>query len=244
LVIIVVTNDDRNNRYSKNRNLWRKVYTFRRRKPNVRQFVDPKTDLSFSLDLNQTLRHRDFFIVQTIVSGPFVSSIIAEYDEGLIAFDNTTMAAAPFSFCFSDTPDAVVLSVESVSDYSNNIIPYGLGFNSCSMSVGVSAPFSGNIRYRAAYSVDGYPAVATSSFAPGSGSFTVYAGHITASDVTSFTTTYDVGPMGPSSFRNSPWDFFTNFGADVFIDKTVGITGSSGEISAPYNNPIYFIAFS
>jgi hypothetical protein len=239
-----VADDPRRNKYARNRHLWRRVYPGRRRRPASRVFIDASTETTYSLDLNKTYRHRDFFIIKSQPSGVIPAEVVAQYQEGLVFFNNTTYESAGFDFCFDDTPDAVVLTVEPAAHFSDNIIPYGLIFNSCSMSIGVSAPFSGAIRYRAAYSELGYPASATSSFAPGSGSFTIFAGHITASNVDTVSASYNLGNIAPNGLRLTTWDFFTNFDVDVDIVKTnVGITGSDLCLSAPLNNTIYFIAF-
>lgn len=236
---------DDNSRYGRNRNLWRRVYSFRRRKPIRETLVDSETGVTFSYNLQETLRHRDFFIIRSSATASAVVPVanIGEYDEGLIFFNNTDSAIASFSSCFTNTPDAVVLTVEPSPNNDDYIIPYGITFDSCSMSIGLSAPFSGNIRYRAVYSPDGYPADVSSSFAPASGSFQVSAGHITASLATDYTASYAAG-SNIQFFAKTAWDFFGNFDNDVFISED-NVTDSSteGTISAPLSNPIYFIAF-
>lgn len=168
---------------------------------------------------------------------------MAEFDEGLIAFSGTDSAIAAFNFCFTSTPDAVVLTVDGTSDSSDFIIPYGITFNSCSMSIGLSAPFAGNIRYRAAYSAGGYPATATSSLSPGSGTFTIVAGATTVNNATSYIANHTGLGNPPSVFYKTPWDFFSNFDVDVDVTEVTSTNSTTnGEISAPLSNPIYFIA--
>jgi hypothetical protein len=234
-----VANDSK---YGKNRNLWRKVYGFRRRKPNKVTLVDPNTNVTFSYDLQTTVRHRDFFIIRSVLSGS-EGLILAEYDEGLIPFINTDVTSANFTTCFSSVPDAVVLTIEPANDNSDNIIPYGLTFDQCSLSVGLSAPFSGNVRYRAIYSSIGYPAQAQSAFVPASGTFTVSAGSVFVTNATIFTASYAALTSAPSIFYKTPWDSSSNSDVDVFIqNETSSSTTTSGEISAPVSNSIYFIA--
>lgn len=240
---------DDSNKYGRNRNLWRRVYSFRRRKPVNTQLVDAETGVTFSYDLQQILRHRDYFIIKTTATASAVIPpippplLLGEYDEGLVFFNNTDSAVASFDTCFSDTPDAVVLSVEPSPNNDDFIIPYGITFNSCSMSIGLSAPYSGAVRYRAVYSSTGYPINVTSSLVPASGTFQVSAGHITASQATEFTASH---PSGGSLdfFAKTAWDFFGNFDNNVFISEdNATSTSTSGSISAPLSNPIYFIAF-
>lgn len=243
-------------KYGKNRNLWRKVYGFRRRKPVQKTLVDANTGVTFSYDLQTTLRHRDFFIIQTNATASAIqiippeppTSSLGEYDEGLISFANSDTETANFTSCFSAAPDAVVLTIEPTGNDDENIIPYGISFNECSMSVGLSAPFNGNVRYRAVYSSTGYPVEVTSAYEPGSGSFYVSAGHLTASLATDYTASFDKNAGSLSFFAKTPWDFFNNNDVDVFISEdgeTINPTNGSvsGSISAPLSNPIYFIAF-
>lgn len=245
MYLIVVADDSINNKYGGNRNSWRRVYPRARRKPVVETFIEALTAVTFSYDLNKTYRHRDFFIIKSPTSGSFGTPIVlAEYDEGLINFENTDFQIQGFTSCFSNIPDAVVLTVEPVSDFSNNIIPYGISFTSCSMSIGLSAKFSGSIRYRAIYSSTGYPAFATSSFAPSSGVFTVIAGHVTASNTDNFTVPHDFGGPSPNAVRMTTWDDFVNYDVDVYIGKSVGVTGSDVNLSAPIDNILYYIAFA
>lgn len=238
-----MVDDPRNNKYAANRNAWRRVYPRARRKPVVETFVETLTAVTFSYDLNKTYRHRDFFLIKNIPSGTYGAEVIlAEYDEGLINFNNSDFQIQGFSTCFSQIPDAVVLTVEPASNNSHNIIPYGLSFTACSMSIGLSANFSGSIRYRAVYSSTGYPAIVTSSFAPGSGAFAVMAGNVTASNTDNFNVPHNfVGP-GPSAVRMTTWDMFANYDVDVYIGKTVGVTGSDVQLSAPMNNILFYIA--
>jgi len=233
-----------NNRskYGRNRQLWRKVYGPRRRKPETTSYVDIPTQKEITIDLHRTLRHRDFYIVKSSFNKSNLT--LAEFDEGLIAFTGGTSATANFKFCFSSTPDAVVLTVDAPGDSSEYIIPYGITFNSCSMSIGLSAPFNGNIRYRAAYSSTGYPALVTSSLAP-STVLRIAAGQVTASlpPVTAYTASFGTLIRAPSNFFRTTWDELSTFDNDVNLTLESSTTsGAIGEISAPLGNPIYFIA--
>ena len=224
-------------KYGRNRQLWRKVYADRRRKPETTSFVNTLSNETTTLDLHRTLRHRDFFIIKT--TRPPTGVDLAEYDEGLVAFANSYSATANFSFCFSDTPDAVVLTVDSAGDFSDYIVPFGIVFNSCSMSIGLSAPFTGNVRYRAVYSTTGYPAFVTGSSAE---LLRISAGHLTASNVTAYTASFDLLSNPPTTFYRTPWDSFTNFANDVDLTLESSTQSTAiGEISAPLSGVIYFI---
>jgi hypothetical protein len=140
-------------------------------------------------------------------------------------------------------PDAVVLTVDPPGDSSDYVIPYGYTFNACSMSIGLSAPFTGNIRYRAVYSSTGYPANAQSSLVPASGTFTVAAGYVMENGNSDYTASFATLANAPSIFYRTPWDFNANFDDDVTLTEDSSTANTaSGQISAPLNNKIYFIA--
>ena len=229
-------------KYSKNRNLWRKVYGHQRRKPVVETFVDAVNAVTFSYDLNKIQRHRDYFIIKG--SNVFIPSgiVYAEYQEGLVLFSNTIEETINFNSCFSAEPDAVVLTIESATDNSHNIIVYGLDFDACSMSIGLSAPFDGAIRYRAVYSSTGYPAVATSTFEPSSGTFTIYAGQYSVNNEEQVVIPYDVNGFPDGVFLTS-WDESLNYDVNVYLSGSNGLNNSTVNLSAPMENSLYYIAF-
>jgi hypothetical protein len=226
-----------NKKYERNRNVWRKVLSFERKKPRLNNFTDSTTGESFTYDLETTLRHRDYFLLKKAAE----SVLYAEYDEGLVTFTNSDSAVANFSFCFSAIPDAVVLTVETAADNSDYIIPYGNTFNECSMSIGLSAPFTGQVRYRAVYSATGYPARIQINTAPGVQ--TVAAGFVDETLSTNYTASFAALDNAPSTFYRTPWDFNFNYDDDVDLTLETSTTSTvEGEISAPLTNKIYFIA--
>jgi len=136
-----VANDTK---YGKNRNHWRKVYDFRRRKPIIQTFTTANS-ASFSYDLQKVVRHRDFFILQKDQGISVIELILAEYDEGLIVFNNVSEQSSSFNFVFSSTPDAVVLTVDPAPAISSedptttfntdNVNAFGISFTSASLYI-------------------------------------------------------------------------------------------------------------
>jgi len=228
-----------NKKYERNRNVWRKVLSYERKKPRLNNFTDATTGESFVYDLETTLRHRDYFMLKKAAEIP----LLAEYDEGIVTFSNSSFATVNFTSCFTAMPDAVVLTVDSVADNSDYVIPYGYTFNACSMSIGLSAPFTGNVRYRAIYSSTGYPAMAQSVLVPSSGTFTVAAGYIIENGNSDYTASFATLANPPTLFYRTPWDFNNNFDDDVVLTEDSSTSNTaSGQISAPLHNKIYFIA--
>lgn len=228
-----------NRKYERNRNVWRKVLSYERKRPRLNTFTDATTGESFVYDLETTLRHRDYFMLKRAAE----AALLAEYDEGIVAFSNSAFATANFNFCFSAIPDAVVLTVDPTADNSDYVIPFGYTFNACSMSIGLSAPFTGNVRYRAIYSSTGYPANAQSTLVPASGTFTVAAGYVIENGNSDYTASFATLANAPTIFYRTPWDFNANFDNDVVLTEDSATTSTAmGQISAPLVNKIYFIA--
>lgn len=237
-------------KYGQNRNLWRKLYPIGapRRAPDIIELVDPNTSVSYSLDLQKTIRHRDYFqIIQKTVGGfePDHPLPVGEYDEGLVHFDNTSDETFAFNFTFSSTPYVVYTMEESAPTGSGleNINVFGFTKSTTGAIVGVSAPFSGTVRYRAAWA-SSFPAVFTSSF---TSSFTASAGSTPVIGATSYTASYSILSATPSIYLNSPINSSGSGQPDVYLDPdeaSITVSSTSGEISAPYSGAIDFIAYT
>lgn len=197
-----------------------------------------------SVDLNRIIRHRDYFYIDGITQGPTGSTPepllqLAEYDEGLVFVSGSDIGTGFFSFTFSQTP-IVVLSPESDSINGENVQVYGLSLDTGSFAFGLSAPFSGNIRYRAIYS-SSYPAYATSSY---TASITASAGSTNPGGVAYYTASFAALPGAPFKFYNTAWDFSGNMDVDVALQpQTSGSSTATIEISAPMSSSVHYIAF-
>lgn len=234
----------------RSRGLWRKVYGYQNNKPQVVAFVDTTTNTTMSLDLNRTFRHRDYFFIDSSTgntssflvptgSSPTGSVVLAEYDEGTVTLSNTDIGAGYFNFTFSSNP-VVVLTVDSASQYNENVVVYGLTRNSASFTFGTSAPFAGTIRYRAIYSAS-YPAYATSSF---TASITASAGATNPAGLSYYTASFAALPGVPFKFLQTAWDFDGNMDVDVALQtQSSSSSGATTEISAPMSSSVHYIAF-
>lgn len=196
-------------------------------------------EISGSVTSSQTIYPVNAYICEpTLYEG--------EWDEGTITFDNEAEAGTDFSFVFSGTPTAVVLTVDDGDN--NNVNVFGLSYSSASVSASVSAPFSGDIRYRAIYST-GYPAIINS---PISGTFRASAG-ITSSIGSIYTASYaGIPPVGGDFGETVTPDLvFVSTFENVTDDANVAINIDSksnlktrGSVSAPLDSQtqIHFIA--
>jgi len=236
-------------KYGNNRNLWRRVYPIGspRRAPQTVNLVDPDTNLSYSLDLQTTTRHRDYFQIIQFVSAtldepPVV--VYGEYDEGLIYFDNTDNEIYSFNFTFSSMPFVVYTMEESdpLNPNSEFMNVFGTGKDTSGGVAAVSAPFSGTVRYRAAYNAT-YPATFTSSF---TASMVASAGAVDVLNLTAYTASFGALTGAPTLFLSTPINTSGSGQPDVGLDPTEATFTTStvaGEISAPYSGAIDFIAF-
>lgn len=233
-----MTNEN-NRRYGTSKNLWRKTYGYQNNKPRIASVVDAQTQETYSLDLNKTLRHRDYFIIKDIIFSPTVVEV-AEYDEGLVLFSSIAdSGVGTFNFSFSNTP-IVVLTVESASLYGDNLNIYGLSLSQTGFTFGLSALFTGSIRYRAIYSPT-YYAYATSSY---TASITASAGTTRPAGVDYYTASFNALPGTPFSFLDTAWDFFGIQDVDVALQTQASSSNAATvEISSPMSSSIHFIAF-
>lgn len=226
-----------------NRNDWKKVYSRSRRKPQTESLVDTVTNQVFTFDKNRTIRDRDYFVLnekrQAIpLFGLFP---VAEYDEGVISFfgnEANCQTTENFSFAFSGTP-YIVLTVEPAGDDSHGINAYGVSYDANSLTVGVSSDFVGNVRYRAVYSANGYPAAATSPVS--SSGFVVSAGTISVSDDDSYFASYPELDFF-QEYRATTWDQQASSDNNVHL-TVVDVNGEevNGRISSNLTNDIHFI---
>ncbi len=241
-------------KYSKNKNLWRKTYNIgpTRRPPVIESFVDSVSQITYSLDLQKILRHRDFFrIIKLSASfiAPTPPLVLGEYDEDLIHFNNESYKSFNYNFTFSSNPIVVYTQGTAASSQPNteNINIFGISKNTNGGVVGLSAPYSGTIRYRAAYAPS-YPSYFTgsmTSIAPTAGTF-VASIFADIPDNESFITA-SWAPLASSN----PYVFMTPYEDNSNFDGNVALTGSPGtlsnsgeviEISAPMSSSIYVLA--
>lgn len=241
-----------NDKYGSNRNLWRKSYIPGvRRPPEIATIIVPDTDVTYSIDLNKTVRHRDFFRIIDVQPLNRDSSgggiIFGEYDEDLIHFNNETSKTFNFNIVFSSTPTLVFTmeypasGVNSFLAGTENIIPYGISKSINSASLGLSAPYSGTVRYRAVYS-SFYPVNCTSFF---TSSIFCSAGEFIPANESAYTASYTDLGSSANIFLQSPYDDFGRSDSDVFIEnqtKTSNI--ATNEISARISSSINFIAYA
>jgi hypothetical protein len=222
------------NKYGKNRNAWRKVYGYARRQPNIVEFFDRETSTIVEKDLNQTLRHRDYFQVKD-------DKTVIEYDEGIIYFNNVDSVTANYNILFSSSPIVVLTMEDSGSNNQGNVNIFGLSTpNYNQLTVGTSAPFSGSVRYRAIHTTRNYPVFLENQFY--TSSFWAYAGRIDTSLATDYTASFGGIPSGSLEYRATVFDAANDNSQDVALVNTY-LTQNQSEntISSQLTNQIHFM---
>ena len=238
-------------KYIGNRNLWRKTYPIgnARKPPAIVTETKLGTDgniYSVTLDLNKTIRHRDYFKLLGDINS---IGELGEYDEDLIHFNNETLKSFSYNFIFSNNPTVVfsVNAADVAQPNTENLNVFGIARNTGGGVVALSAPFSGTIRYRAAYA-SSYPSYFTgsaASIAPTAGVFIASVdrevpdneSHITASWAALVTSS-------PTVFQ-SPYDDNSNYDGNIYISiltNTLNSSSVESELSAPMSSSIYILA--
>jgi len=241
-----------NDKYIKNRNQWRKSYPvgLPRRPPVIitetKLGADGNT-YTTTLDLNQTIRHRDVY--ELLGETANIAGLLGEYDEDLIHFNNEEYKSFSYNFIFSNNPTVVfsVNAADGAQPNTENLNVFGITRNTGGGLVALSAPFSGTIRYRAAYA-SSYPSYFTGSIAsisPTAGVFIASVDREVPDNDSYVTASWaPLASAGPVVFQ-SPYDDNSNYDGNVALNTKYGTLNSSGEvveISAPMSSSIYILA--
>ena len=238
------------NKYIKNRNEWRRSYPLGipRRPPIVvteTKIASDGNTYSTTLDLNKTIRHRDVYKIQE-EPGPVT---LGEYDEDLIHFNNETYKSFTFNFTFSNNPTLVFSQGTAAGSQPNteNINIFGISRTTTGGVVALSAPYSGTIRYRAAYA-SAYPSYFTgsvASIAPTAGIFIASVDKEIPNNTSYLTSSWaPLASVTPNIFQ-SPYDDNSNFDGNVALQipfATLNNAGAIIQISAPMSSSIYVLA--
>jgi len=102
-----------------------------------------------TIDVNRFVYNRDYYLVPgTTIPGDsaIANNGTAEYDEALITLNYEDTKTINFNITFSSTP---IATLEIYPANSDNYIPYILSITTSSMTIGVSAPTSGTLIYKA-----------------------------------------------------------------------------------------------
>lgn len=224
-----------------NPNRKKKTYSLNRSQPSkvIATIVDGKVEY-----FDETLV-TVYYQLQTATSQgiPPPPPTPAEYDEDVIDFSWTDSEEVSFNIIFSNTP-YITLEVlpakgfENIAFFANN-----LSISGCFAHV--SAPFSGQLVYRAIYSTV-FPVGIERVVVSNSFYYTASAGSIPESSNSEFTATYN--QLFPATYPThiffTPIDDNNNGDAGVAIVQTgsIGLTSTEVSYSAPVYNSIHYLA--
>lgn len=225
-----------------NPNRKKKTYSFNRSQPPqlVSTVVNGKVEY-----FDETLVTVDtpFYILDTAVSQgnppPFLPP---EYDENTINFNWTDAESVSFSFTFSSRP---YLTLEILpADGFENVALFSSYLSTTGFIANVSAPFSGQVVYRAISSAV-YPVVVERLVESASFFYTASAGRLPGGTRSEFSATYhELAPVtNPSFVYFTPVDESSHGDADLIVVDTgsYGVTSTVVSFSAPIYNSVHYL---
>lgn len=206
-------------------------------RPVSATFFDTESSTSIAYNLQEITRHRDYFeIKKDLIISSSVTYSFGEYDEGLVYFDLTgsTEQVFNFNFTFSNTPIVALSMNEDV------VNPFGITFSTTGAYIGISAPYSGSVRYRA-INATSYPAYVSSSFT-GTLFLASAATKTTTDNAQGFDKIYPALPSNPNELYETAWDSAFN-SSNIYLSNSI-FTNSyvSSSFSATYDGLVHFIS--
>lgn len=171
--------------------------------------------------------------------------IYGEYDEDTVEFSTfTSVGTKAFNRVFTSTP-TVVLSVVDANTGFENVNVFLGAVTSTSIEVHTSAPFSGQITYRAIYA-SSYPIFVSRSVASTSYFYTASAGYVDVVNNSSVNVDYSMIATGslPTMLFFTTQDISGSGDANVGVAETgsYGLSGSTVELTAPITNRLHYLA--
>lgn len=221
-----------------NRNRFKKIYNCERQPSAIVNYVI--NNITKSFNQNSIVISRDCYILLSVTSSSN-AQIYGLFDEDYIWFSNETEKTKTFNLTFSEPP-IIVLVPEPTSLNTQNLNPFIVNSTTTNLTVGLSAPFSGAIRYLAVYSTT-YPTTVQRNVISSSQYYDVSAGYV---DVTGsfFTASYSSLGSVPTNVLFSTFDNTNNNLADISIvdSGSYEISSTSGSFSETTTTRLNFIA--
>jgi hypothetical protein len=228
-----------------NPNKKKKTYSYGRSQPSkiIASLVDGKVEY-----FDETLVTVDnpYYILDVPNSQglpPPPPPIIAQYDEDAIDFNWTDTESVSFNITFAQTP-YITLEVLPANGMEN-IAFFASSLSTTGFVANVSAPFSGQLVYRAIASPT-FPVIIERVVVSHSFYYTASAGSVPPGIADSFTATYtQIAPATyPTHIFFTPVDDNNNGDADVAVIETgsIGLTMTAVTFSAPVYNSVHYLA--
>lgn len=225
-----------------NPNRKKKSYSLNRSQPSrvVAAIVDGKVEY---FDETLVVVDSTFYELNQPVSQGIPPVIVAEYDEDVIDFNWTDAETATFNITFTQNP-YLTLEILPASGYEN-VAFFASNLSTTGFIANLSAPFSGQLAYRAIVSPV-FPIIVERIVASASFYYTASAGAIAPSPSFEFTATYSqlAAATSPTHIFFTPIDDDNNGDADVVLVETgsMGLISTNVTFSAPVYNSIHYLA--
>ena len=168
---------------------------------------------------------------------------LAQYDEDVINFTGTDIKSVGFNITFTGNP-YLTLEVLPASGYEN-IAFFTSNITTTGFTASLSAPFNGQLVYRALYTSASFPVIIARFAVSTSFYYTASAGILPSSSADTFVATYAAVYGGPPDhIFFTPFDDDNNGDADVALEETgsMGTLSTTLTYSAPVYNSIHYLA--
>lgn len=221
-----------------NRNRKRKTYSFNRSQPS--RVVSQSFGAGYTEYFDETLVAVDysFYDIQVPVFAP---PFFQYYDEDVITFSWQETISKAFNISFASTPFIALELLQT--DEQDNVNVFIEKVDKFGFTASVSAPFNGQIVYRAVSS-SYYPVVVSRSVASSAYYYTVSAGAYNANTEDSVVISYaSLFATTPNNIFITTIDSNNNDDANVALVGTgsYGLTSTNVLLSAPISNSINYI---
>lgn len=225
--------------FSRARGRYRRIVSYD--KAPRQEFILVDQGVSRSFDRNSLYVHRDFFYVPVPASNINVDVVYALYDEDYVVFTGQDQLSKTFNITFPSTPH-VALEIEATPSGTENIVAYLMSATTGSITVGLSAEFIGNIRYRAVYSPT-YPAFVRRSLLQPALFYSVSIGSYTMNGATSLTASFAPFGGSPTSIWATTVNSLDSNNTNVWIEQgTYSLNELPVELSDGFSGDITFMA--
>jgi hypothetical protein len=230
----------------RNRAKFRKVYAYgMNRRPDIREFVDALTETTKSLNFQQIIRDRSFFLINGDVVLTFpTASVRTQYsEENWHTTGSVDYMSVTFPFTFDQVPLlAFRLYPEWVLSSGSNVSYWVTDLTATGFKANFSAPFEGRLTYRAVYTEGTYPVYVertTGSYAWVAGAETSYV------DQSTVTMSFGTLPGVPEEVFSNP--IGTSTDPSLNIAQTYADVGTNFltiNFSSPYSGSVDIVAIS
>jgi hypothetical protein len=214
------------------------------RRPDIREFIDVLTDTTKSLNFQQVVRDRSFFLIngQPVLTFP-TGTLVQFLQENWHTTGSVTSMDISFPTSFNQLPFvAFRLYPEWVLTSGSNVAYWATDITTTGFRANFSAPFEGQLTYRAVYTDGAYPVYVETT----TGSFAWIAGASGSYEYESLVT------MSFATLPGIPEEVFSNpigSGSDISLNiaqnyAAVGTNYMTINFSFPYSGSLDIIAMS